>query len=87
LWKTSRRNKAIFPEVNYHKELPIVYNTAKINLNITVSKLKAGVSQRIFDIFACEGFLLTDYRSCLFRHFEPEEELYVTRMRRSFWSL
>lgn len=48
---------------DYEKSLVEVYNNSKINISITMDQLKAGVSQRAFDIPASNGFLLSDYKS------------------------
>ncbi|MFH2066175.1 MAG: glycosyltransferase [Pseudomonadota bacterium] len=51
--------------VDYHRTAPLVYNSARINLNVTGSQLSAAVNQRVFDVAACGAFLLTDYRTAL----------------------
>jgi spore maturation protein CgeB len=76
-WRRLISDKGVrfFSGLDYYRDLPRLYNAARISLNITVSKLKTGIGLRLFDISACEGFALTDYRSDLFRFFDPEEEV------------
>lgn len=49
--------------VSTHKEMPIIFNRSKINLNHTIKPIQSGLSQRIWDVLACGGFLLSDYQS------------------------
>ncbi len=53
--------------VNSITEMPFVFRQSKINLNITTRSISSGLSQRIWDVMACRGFLLTNY--------QPEIEL------------
>ena len=50
---------------DYYNDLPIIYNTSKININISMPQLKTAVSQRIFDVPGVNGFLLSDYKEDL----------------------
>lgn len=61
--------------VVYHSQAPQVYNSTKINLNLTGAQLITAVNQRVFDIPACGAFLLSDYRSDLAALFKPGEEI------------
>lgn len=51
--------------IDYRKELPLLYNSSLINLNITSPQLRRAINQRIYDVSACGGFVLTDYRTDL----------------------
>jgi spore maturation protein CgeB len=51
--------------VDYHSELPLVYNATDINLNVSRPQLITTVNQRVFDIAACNQFFLSDYRAVL----------------------
>lgn len=51
-------------------EMPIIFHESNINLNITSKAIRSGVSLRVFDIFACEGFLLSNYQTELCELFE-----------------
>lgn len=51
-------------------EMPIIFHESNINLNITSKVIRSGVPLRVFDIFACEGFLLSNYQTELCELFE-----------------
>ncbi len=48
--------------VSTHKEMPQVFYQSKINLNITIRSIQTGLSQRVWDVLGCGGFLLTNYQ-------------------------
>jgi hypothetical protein len=49
------------PPLDYYADLPQLYRTADFSLNLNSLLLPAGLSQRIFDIWAAGGFCLTDW--------------------------
>ncbi len=51
--------------LNYYSETPQLYKNSKISLNLTSTQMKTALNQRIYDVFALGGFLLTDYREDL----------------------
>lgn len=51
-------------------EMPIVFHESKINLNTTSKAIRSGIPLRVFDIFACEGFMLSNYQNELMEYFE-----------------
>lgn len=65
---TQSRTSDLSPKVNVHggvnsiTEMPFVFRQSKINLNITTRSISSGLSQRIWDVLACKGFLLTNYQ-------------------------
>jgi spore maturation protein CgeB len=59
----------------YGEEIVEVYRGSKINLNITKYQLKTAINQRVFDVPACGGFLLTDYREDLEQCFKIGKEI------------
>ncbi|MDI6688210.1 MAG: glycosyltransferase [Desulfobacterales bacterium] len=69
----SREN--FIPEVSYFKDLKKIYHTVKININISRPQVKTALNQRLFDVPASGGFLLTDYRKDLDRYFEVGKEI------------
>lgn len=69
----------IRPEVNYFEELPLVYNASDINFNATSLQMKTAVNQRVFDVPAAGGFLLTDFREQLAELFRIGEEVICYR--------
>lgn len=48
--------------VSTHKEMPEIFYKSKINLNITIRPIQTGLSQRVWDVLGCGGFLLTNYQ-------------------------
>jgi spore maturation protein CgeB len=62
-------------KVDYYKELPLIYNATTINLNITRAQMKTALNQRVFDVAACGGFLLSDYREDFERLFDVDREI------------
>lgn len=56
-------------------EMPIIFHESKINLNMTAKSIRSGLSQRIFDVLSCEGFLITNYQEELPEHFVIGEDL------------
>ncbi len=74
-WKTHVGQRQWVPPVNYLTGLCRLYQRSRINLNISRYQLRAGVNQRVFDVPAAGGFLLTDRTSELERYLEPGEEI------------
>lgn len=56
-------------------EMPKVFQASRINLNMTMRPIETGLSQRIWDILACGGFLLTNYQAELPDYFEIGKDL------------
>lgn len=56
-------------------EMPHVFHNSKINLNMTIRSIQTGLSQRIFDVLGCGGFLLTNYQAEIPEYFKPGCEL------------
>lgn len=61
--------------ISTHKEMPLIFNRSKINLNITIRSIQSGLSQRIWDVLGCGGFLLTNYQEELPEYFEIGKDL------------
>ena len=61
--------------VSTHREMPAVFHYSKINLNITMKSIQSGLSQRIWDVLGCKGFLLTNYQSEIPEYFEIGKDL------------
>jgi spore maturation protein CgeB len=61
------------PPLNYYRDLPGFYPGSKVSLNCTSMQMKGAVNQRVFDIPACGGFVLTDRREQLSLAFDPDE--------------
>lgn len=52
-------------------EMPLVFNNSRINLNPTSKAIRSGVPLRVFDIMACEGFVLSNYQTEMCELFTP----------------
>ncbi len=70
----SRKFKTPGP-LNYYQELPDFYPLSRINFNATSLQMKTGVNQRVFDVPACQAFLLTDRRAQLEALYEVGREV------------
>ncbi len=55
-------------------EMPLVFYKSRINLNPTSKAIRSGVPLRVFDILACEGFMLSNYQTELCELFVPGED-------------
>lgn len=60
--------------LDYYTEMPMAMKCARINLNITLKSIHAGMPLRAMDILGCGGFLLTNYQADYLRHFVPGED-------------
>ncbi len=56
-------------------EMPVIFNSSRINLNFTSKSIRTGLPLRIFDILGSGGFCLTNYQSELTDIFTPGEHL------------
>lgn len=63
------------PPLNYYYELPYFYNKCEINFNTTSLQMIHGVNQRVFDVPASGGFLLTDDQEALYELFDVDNEM------------
>lgn len=69
-------------QIDYYDEMPLVFKTSDINLNITLRSIQKGIPLRSMDILGCEGFLLTNYQEDYLRFFAPGEEFVYYESRR-----
>ena len=58
----------------YYHEAPFAIKCAKINLNVTLKSIQAGIPLRCMDILGCGGFLLSNYQTDLCTEFVPDED-------------
>ncbi|HMM38103.1 MAG TPA: glycosyltransferase [Desulfovibrio sp.] len=65
--------------LDYYEDLPALYRASRVNFNCTSAQMKGAPNQRIFDVPACGGFLLTDMREQVAALFEPEREVVFFR--------
>lgn len=69
------KNVSVHSGVSTHKEMPIVFYKSKINLNITIRSIQTGLSQRVWDVLGCGGFLLTNYQMEIPEYLEIGKDL------------
>jgi len=67
------------PGLGYYDDLPRFYPLSAVSLNCTSRQMKGAVNQRIFDVPACGGFVLTDHREQMEDLFDLETEAAVYR--------
>jgi len=67
------RREAYGGLIGYNRELPAFYQCVGVNLNITSLQMKDGLNQRVFDVPAAGGFLLTDSKESLLELFSQKE--------------
>lgn len=60
--------------VDYYDMAPYVFKKAKINLNISLRSIIAGIPLRGFDIMGAGGFLLTNFQPDFLHFFVPGED-------------
>ena len=58
--------------VNYLTEMPYVFKTSKINLNISLKCIQSGIPLRAMDILGSGGFLLTNFQPEIAEFFRPD---------------
>ncbi len=63
------------PPLHYYNELPLFYSACAVNFNATSLQMPGAVNQRVFDVPACGGFLITDRQEGLEELFEPGKEV------------
>ena len=61
--------------VNYLTEMPSVFSSSKINLNITLRSIHSGIPLRCFDIIGSGGFLISNVQADFPDCFTPGEDL------------
>lgn len=78
-WKTLLNNTSweYHKELSYYNDLPRFYPCSKINFNCTSQQMKGAVNQRVFDVPACNGFILTDHRYQMENLFAPDKEIAI----------
>ncbi|HAV42826.1 TPA: hypothetical protein DCX15_02255 [bacterium] len=62
-----------------YEELPRLFTASKINLNLTTTPIKTSLTQRPFDVLACGGFVLSDYRQDIQSLLEIDKEIVYFR--------
>ena len=60
-------------------DLPFIYNYAGVNVNVTMEQGITSLNMRVFDVMACEGFLVSDYKSDFEELFDMDKEIVCYR--------
>lgn len=60
--------------VNPYSELPYVFKCSKINLNISLRSIHAGIPLRAIEIMGCNAFLMSNFQSDYLLYFEPDKD-------------
>jgi spore maturation protein CgeB len=67
------------PGLDYYDDLPRFYPLSAVNFNCTSRQMIGAVNQRVFDVPACGGFVLTDHREQMEDLFDLDSEAVVYR--------
>lgn len=70
-------NVTLHTGVDYYTIMNKIFYLSKINLNITLPSIEAGIPQRVLDIMGCGGFVLTNYQPEIEEFFEIGKEIEV----------
>lgn len=62
---------------DYYKQMPEVFKSSKINLNISLKIIQSGIPLRVFDVLGCGGFLLTNFQAEMPEYFIIGEDFVV----------
>lgn len=78
-WRELAPEVELAGTVDYHRELPAVFAASDVNVNVTAVQMPTAVNQRVFDVPASGGFLLTDAQEDALRLFDEDKEIVVYR--------
>ncbi len=73
--KILRNPNAYKGTIDYRKELPLLYKNAKINVDIPHPQLVNSANQRVYDVPAAGGFVLTEDKPAIRELFEIDKEI------------
>jgi spore maturation protein CgeB len=60
---------------DYYSEMPYIFASSKININISLRSILTGIPLRVVDIIGAGGFCLTNYQAEMSEYFENGREL------------
>lgn len=63
--------------IDYYKEMPRVFASSKVNLNISLRAIETGIPLRVLDVLSCGGFLITNYQMELGEYFRFGDDIVV----------
>ncbi|MCC6748529.1 MAG: glycosyltransferase [Deltaproteobacteria bacterium] len=78
-WKRLLPTATFCGPLDYGEALAAVYRSSAVNLNATSRQMPTAVNQRVFDVPACGGFVLSDAQADVGEHFELGSEAVVYR--------
>lgn len=61
--------------VDYATEMPGVFHSSRINLNMSLRSIRSGIPLRALDVMGAGGFLMSNYQPELAEYFEDGKEL------------
>ena len=62
---------------DYYKQMPEIFKSSRINLNISLKIIQSGIPLRVFDILGCGGFLLTNFQAEMPEYFTIGDDFVV----------
>lgn len=62
---------------DYYGQMPEIFKSSKINLNISLKIIQSGIPLRVFDVLGCGGFLLTNFQAEMPEYFTLGEDFVV----------
>lgn len=62
---------------DYYRQMPEVFKSSKINLNISLKIIQSGIPLRVFDVLGCGGFLLSNFQAEMPEYFRVGEDFAV----------
>ncbi len=78
-WSRMAPGVDLVPFVDYERGLPALFSACSVNANITAEQMPTAVNQRVWDVPATGGFILTDAQEDALELFNEDEEIVVFR--------
>jgi len=63
------------PPVDFRRDLPALFAGSRVNTNVTAEQMPTALNQRVWDVPAVGGFLLTDAQPDVFEYFEEGRDV------------
>ena len=73
------QNVQVYPFADSRTMAPRIFNSSKINLNITLHSIENGTTQRVLEVMEAGGFVLSTYRPETAELFEEDKEIVMFR--------
>jgi spore maturation protein CgeB len=62
---------------DYETQLPCIFASSRINLNISLKAIRTGIPLRVIEILGCGGFVMTNYQEEIAEYLSVGEECVV----------